>query len=176
MSQWKTGAGGFCYRASESCSYLALPWASKVFGEFKLQKNWNQCSLKNFYSLVEMTFGEVHASYSMPTRLCSRLQHARMASCKTDFLCTLMGGQGDETYLFRISLLLRQENKMQSCKLSREMSKWNLPNVQQNPTCGHTQWPDRSNLKEYHSTVSSSIFAHISMLTKTVSSLNSWKH
>ena len=56
------------------------------------------------------------------------------------------------------------------------MSRWNLPDVRQNPTCGWTQWPDRSNLHDYHSTIIGSIFAHISMLAKTVSSLHSWKH
>ena len=38
-----------------------------VFREFKLQKNRNQSYLsKNFSWLVRMTFGIVHASYSLP--------------------------------------------------------------------------------------------------------------
>ena len=55
-------------------SVLNLP-DKKVFGEFKLQKNCNinPAHQKQFYRLVEMTFGLVHASYS----------------CKTDSLCTL---------------------------------------------------------------------------------------
>ena len=75
-----------------------------------------------------------------------------------------------------LPFLFRQENKKQSRKLSREMSKWNLPDARQNPTCGQIQWPDRSNIQDYHSTISGSIFAHISTLTKTISSLHSWKH
>ena len=51
-----------------------------VFREVKLQKNCNQSFLsKHFTWLVRMTLGIVHASYSLP----------EMASCKTDFLCTL---------------------------------------------------------------------------------------
>ena len=37
--------------------------------------------IKNFFGLAEMTFGLVCASYRLPDR---------MASCKTDFLCTLL--------------------------------------------------------------------------------------
>ena len=51
-----------------------------VFREFKLQKNRNQSYLSNnFFWLVKMTLGIVHASYSLP----------ETTSCKTDFLCTL---------------------------------------------------------------------------------------
>ena len=34
--------------------------------EFKLQKSCNQYSSKNFFGLVEMTFGLVSVSYSVP--------------------------------------------------------------------------------------------------------------
>ena len=38
-----------------------------VFGKFKLQKDCNQsCQSKRVLGLVEMTFGLVHASYSLP--------------------------------------------------------------------------------------------------------------
>ena len=51
-----------------------------VFREVKLQKNCNQSFLSKYFTwLVRMTLGIVHASYSLP----------EMASCKTDFLCTL---------------------------------------------------------------------------------------
>ena len=39
----------------------------RFFGEFKLQKNHSQsCSSKNFFEQVEMTFGLVNVSYSLP--------------------------------------------------------------------------------------------------------------
>ena len=34
--------------------------------EFKLPKNCNQSCSSKFFGLVEMTFGLVHASYSLP--------------------------------------------------------------------------------------------------------------
>ena len=38
-----------------------------VFGKFKLKKDCNQsCQSKRVLGLVEMTFGLVHASYSLP--------------------------------------------------------------------------------------------------------------
>jgi len=47
---------------------LTCPMGKSGFGgEFKLQKNCHQCSLQNFFfGLVEMTFGLVRASYSLP--------------------------------------------------------------------------------------------------------------
>ena len=49
-------------------SFLNLPNGQVNFlGEFKLLKNCKQsCSSKNFCGLVEMTFGLVDASYSLP--------------------------------------------------------------------------------------------------------------
>ena len=48
-------------------SVLNLPNGQVVFwGKFKLQKNCNQSCSSNFFGLVEMTFGLVHASYSFP--------------------------------------------------------------------------------------------------------------
>ena len=46
-----------------SCSSLTQ-WASKIFGEFKLQKNCNQAhsSSKMFFGQVKMTLGLVHAT------------------------------------------------------------------------------------------------------------------
>ena len=39
----------------------------KFFGEFKLQKNCNQCcSSPIFFVFLEMTFGLVHVSHSLP--------------------------------------------------------------------------------------------------------------
>ena len=44
-----------------------LPDGQVIFwGEFKLQKNCNQSWSSNFFRLVEMTFGLVHARYSLP--------------------------------------------------------------------------------------------------------------
>ena len=42
------GPSGFCYRASELCSYLAQ-WVSEVFEEFKLQK---YCEINSSYQNV----------------------------------------------------------------------------------------------------------------------------
>ena len=40
---------------------------AKFWGEFNIQKNCSQsCTSKKFLGLVEMTFGQVHASYSLP--------------------------------------------------------------------------------------------------------------
>ena len=67
------GASGFCYQASEFCSYLARS-ASEVFGVLKLQ-------IEEMLSIlfIKMTSGLVLSNYSLP---------AWQAS-KTDFLCTL---------------------------------------------------------------------------------------
>ena len=41
--------------------------------EFKLPKNCNQSCSSKFFGLVEMTFGLVHASYSLPERQAVKL-------------------------------------------------------------------------------------------------------
>ena len=47
-------------------SILNLPDGQmKVFGQFKLQKKCNKTSSKSLFRLDEMTFGLVHASYSL---------------------------------------------------------------------------------------------------------------
>ena len=50
----KPRASGFCLRASE------FFWEIQITEELKSMLN------KNFNSQVEMTFGEAHASYSIP--------------------------------------------------------------------------------------------------------------
>ena len=49
-------------------SVLNLPEGQvRFFGEFKLQKSYNQsCSSKFFFGQVEMTFGLVNVSYNLP--------------------------------------------------------------------------------------------------------------
>ena len=49
-------------------SVLNLPDVQvRFFGKFKLLKNCNQsCSSKKFSGQLEMTFGLVHVSYSLP--------------------------------------------------------------------------------------------------------------
>ena len=66
------GASGFCYQASEFCSYLARS-ASEVF--------WSIEITEEILSIlfIKMTSGLVLSNYSLP---------AWQAS-KTDFLCTL---------------------------------------------------------------------------------------
>ena len=47
--------------------YSVLSMPDGHLGAFKLQKNFNQhCSSQIFFRLFEMTFGLVHASYSLP--------------------------------------------------------------------------------------------------------------
>jgi len=54
----------------------------KLFEEFKLQKNYEiNSAQQNVFGLVEMMFGLVNVSVD---------QLAQMASCKNDFLCTLL--------------------------------------------------------------------------------------
>ena len=55
-------------------------------GGFTLQKNSNQCSTKVFSDLVEVTFGLVHASYSLP----------KWQAVKLTFFAP--GGDGDYDY------------------------------------------------------------------------------
>ena len=63
-------------------SVLKLPDRQMhCFGEFELQNKYNQsCSSRIAFGLVEMTFGLVHAIYSLPNT----------ASCKTNFFCALI--------------------------------------------------------------------------------------
>ena len=66
-------------------SVLNLPDSQmNCFKEFKLQNNYNVLSIllikNNAFGLVEMTFGLVYASYSLPN----------MASRKTNFFCSLI--------------------------------------------------------------------------------------
>ena len=98
---------------------------------------------KNFNSLVEMTFREVHASYNIP-----EWQAVNLTSFAPWWVGKLI-----KFISLGLPFLIRQENKKQSCVVSREVSTWNLLDVWQNPTCGRTQWPDRSNLQDYHSTI-----------------------
>ena len=105
-------------------------WGIQITEELKSMLN------KNSNSQVEMTFGEAHASYSIP-----EWQAVKLTFFAPWWVSTLM-----KFISLGLSFLFWQENKKQSRKLSREMSKWNLPNVRQNPTCGQTQWPDRSNI------------------------------
>ena len=51
----------------------------KFLGKFKLQNSNQFCRSIIFGGLVEMMLGLVHASYQL----------ARMATCNTDFLCSL---------------------------------------------------------------------------------------
>lgn len=50
-----------------SCSSLTQ-WASKIFGEFKLQKSHNQCNPAHQINIswAKMTFRLVFPSYSLP--------------------------------------------------------------------------------------------------------------
>ena len=105
-------------------------WGIQITEELKSMLN------KNFNSQVEMTFGEAHASYSIP----------EWQAVKLTFFVPWWVSKLMKFISLGLPFLFRQENKKQSRKLSREMSKWNLPDVQQNPTCGQTQWPDRSNI------------------------------
>ena len=120
----KPRASGFCLRASE------FFWEIQITEELKSMLN------KNFNSQVEMTFGEAHASYSIP----------KWQAVKLTFFAPWWVSKLMKFISLRLPFLFRQENKKQSRKLSREMSKWNLPDVRQNPSCGQTQWPDRSNI------------------------------
>ena len=63
-------------------SVLKLPDRQmNCFGEFELQNKYDQsCSSRIAFGLVEMTFGLVHAIYSLPNK----------ASCKTNFFCALI--------------------------------------------------------------------------------------
>ena len=83
-----------------------------------------------------MTFREVHANYSI----------RKWQAVKLTFFAPCWVGKLMKLISLGLPFLFQQENKKQSRKLSREMSKWNLPNVWQNPTCGQTQRPDRSNI------------------------------
>ena len=105
-------------------------WGIQITEELKSMLN------KNFNSQVEMTFGQAHASYSIP----------EWQAVKLTFFAPWWVSKLMKFISLGLPFLFRQENKKQSRKLSREMSKWNLPNVRQNPTCGQTQWPDRSNI------------------------------
>ena len=60
--------------------FLNLKGKWSVVGKFKLQKNCNQCcSSKNFLGYSKDSWASTY-----------KQQLARMASCKTDFLCTLI--------------------------------------------------------------------------------------
>ena len=63
-------------------SVLKLPDRQmNCFEEFELRNKYDQsCSSRIAFGLVEMTFGLVHAIYSLPN----------MASCKTNFFCALI--------------------------------------------------------------------------------------
>ena len=57
------------FATGQVISILNLPNGQIRLGagvEFKLQKNCNQYSSKIFFGLVEMTFGLVSVSYSVP--------------------------------------------------------------------------------------------------------------
>ena len=65
-------------------SFLNLPDGQmKFFGRTQITEELKSKFIKNFFKLVEMTFGLVRASYSLP-------EWQAVKSSKTDFLCTLL--------------------------------------------------------------------------------------
>ena len=74
----------------------------KVFEEFELQKNCeSNLRIKTILGLVEMMFGLVNVSFSLPP----------MASCKNDFLCIL-------------SKKVRVIGSLKQITGNKEISKW----------------------------------------------------
>ena len=78
--------------------YSVLSMPDGHLGALKLQKNFNQhCSSQMFFRLVEMTFGLVHASYSLPEWQAVRMTFFAswfwvVPSCKLDCSSHLFSG------------------------------------------------------------------------------------
>ena len=82
------------------------------WGQFKLQKNCNKCSSKILFNLVEITFGLVRASYSLPKWQAVKLTFIELLKNvgNADFW-----GQGKLEYAIKASLC---------CKKKLEEAQW----------------------------------------------------